>query len=95
MPHFIKTFSLFVEKILDFSKSLCYNIIVAWRDGRVGLRRTTGNRVYPNRYQGFESLSLRHAMPPNRVAFFCVAERKRMRALSPKAKGSHLSQSHL
>ena len=59
IPNFIKTFSLFVEKILDFFKSLCYNIVVSWRDGRVGLRRTTGNRVYPNRYQGFESLSLR------------------------------------
>ena len=26
----------------------CYNVEVAWRDGRVGLRRTTGNRVNPN-----------------------------------------------
>ncbi len=26
----------------------------------LGLRRTTGNRVYRERYRGFESLSLRH-----------------------------------
>ena len=30
-----------------------------WRDGRAGLRRTTGNRVRFYRLQGFESLSLR------------------------------------
>ena len=48
------------KKHLDFSIFFCYNIGVAWRDGRVGLRRTTGNRVYPNRYHGFESHSLRH-----------------------------------
>ena len=33
---------------LDFYKNICYNLIVCWRDGRVGLRRTTGNRVNPN-----------------------------------------------
>ena len=52
------------EKNLDILNSICYNVGVAksdtsWRDGRVGLRRTTGNRVYPNRYHGFESHSLR------------------------------------
>ena len=31
------------------------------RDARVGLRGTTGNRVYAHKaYRGFESLSLRH-----------------------------------
>ena len=31
------------------------------RDARVGLRGTTGNRVYAQKvYRGFESLSLRH-----------------------------------
>ena len=48
------------EKRLDFLECFCYNIEVAWRDGRVGLRRTTGNRVNPNRFHGFESHSLRH-----------------------------------
>ena len=66
---FFKKLFLKVEKSIDIYTLFCYNITVAWRDGRVGLRRTTGNRVYPNRYQGFESLSLRHAMPPRRVAF--------------------------
>ena len=36
------------KKTLDFYKIICYNVEVAWRDGRVGLRRTTGNRVNPN-----------------------------------------------
>ena len=31
----------------------------SWRDGWAGLRRTIGNRVYGEPYQGFESLSLR------------------------------------
>ena len=35
------------------------NWIYTWRDGWAGLRRTTGNRVYGEPYQGFESLSLR------------------------------------
>ena len=48
------------KKALDIYTRFCYNVVVAWRDGRVGLRRTTGNRVYPNRYHGFESHSLRH-----------------------------------
>ena len=48
------------KKGLDFLRNFCYNIGVAWRDGRVGLRRTTGNRVNPNRFHGFESHSLRH-----------------------------------
>ena len=43
-----------------------------WRDGRVGLRRTTGNRVYPNRYQGFESLSLRQKAPQIEVLFYFI-----------------------
>ena len=60
-----------IKKHLDFLNLVCYNIIVARRDGRVGLRRTTGNRVYPNRYQGFESLSLRHRKKhPRWGAFF-------------------------
>ena len=63
------------KKDIDFSDVICYNIEVAWRDGRVGLRRTTGNRVYPNRYQGFESLSLRqYKKAPNRVPFY-IAEK--------------------
>ena len=36
------------EKSIDILKIICYNIGVVWRDGRVGLRRTTGNRVTPN-----------------------------------------------
>ena len=36
------------KKALDFYILFCYNVEVAWRDGRVGLRRTTGNRVNPN-----------------------------------------------
>ena len=58
-----------MKKHLDFLIVVCYNIEVAWRDGRVGLRRTTGNRVYPNRYQGFESLSLRQINHLNRGGF--------------------------
>ena len=34
-----------IKNPLDFYIFFCYNIEVAWRDGRVGLRRTTGNRV--------------------------------------------------
>jgi hypothetical protein len=35
------------------------------RDARVGLRGTTGNRVYAQKvYRGFESLSLRHFLFP-------------------------------
>ena len=33
------------KKALDFSKKICYTLFRAWRDGWVGLRRTTGNRV--------------------------------------------------
>ena len=62
-----------IKKGIDILILFCYNITVAWRDGRVGLRRTTGNRVYPNRYQGFESLSLRHIeeAPQKRCFFLC------------------------
>ncbi len=52
-----------VKISLDICIFFCYNIGVARRDGRVGLRRTTGNRVYPNRYHGFESHSLRQIKP--------------------------------
>ena len=41
-----------------------------WRDGRVGLRRTTGNRVTDNTVQGFESLSLRHQQRTSETPVF-------------------------
>ena len=54
--------------------------MTSWRDGRVGLRRTTGNRVYPNRYHGFESHSLRHKKkhPDWGVSFYFIAEGMRI-----------------
>ena len=54
-----------LKKRVDKTKKLCYNSPVAneqpnsWTDGRVGLRRTTGNRVTVNPVLGFESLSVR------------------------------------
>ena len=43
-----RVFLVIIKKHIDFSEVVCYNKTVAWRDGRVGLRRTTGNRVNPN-----------------------------------------------
>ena len=75
------------KKSLDNSSFVCYNIEVAWRDGRVGLRRTTGNRVYPNRYHGFESHSLRqqktHFCLPTKVRFLNDVCLRQMMLASP------------
>ena len=64
--------------MLDILKNICYNIKVAWRDGRVGLRRTTGNRVNHNRFHGFESHSLRQRKESfclSKALFFCLNEK--------------------
>ena len=81
-----------IQKSLDFSLLVCYNVGVAWRDGRVGLRRTTGNRVYPNRYQGFESLSLRHRKRALHTECFFLSygeEKSGFDLCTERCKGSH------
>ena len=85
------------KKSIDFSKCICYNIVVvkivtatSWRDGRVGLRRTTGNRVYPNRYHGFESHSLRQYRKSTQSgAFSVLVENTDTNPSAIRRSGSH------
>ena len=79
------------KKDIDFSDFICYNIEVAWRDGRVVLRRTTGNRVYHNRYHGFESHSLRHNKntPYEGCSYYFMAVRVQESNTARSAMGSH------
>ncbi len=103
MLFFFSKFLKFSKKSIDISFLFCYNVEVAeisaatsWRDGRVGLRRTTGNRVYPNRYHGFESHSLRHIPKGTLLGAFWYMARMRICAhFAERRLGSHMRLAHI